>query len=203
MRETSDATREAAEDIFFGQLVLILARWVLILTAAAHMLWGASDQAALVVGMMPLVAMMALNFYVHGRYLMERPVNPTFLMTASIVDMGFVTLVIVLAPGPRGFESPVFVLYYPLLLAAAFVYPRWFTCAYLLGGMATYVAACLATSAPFLGDSRQLEVLVQRLTVGVAMAGLGTYYWRIQRRRRAVLAGAGSGPCVPGKEDES
>ena len=203
MREASNATQEAAEDIFFGQLVLILARWVLILTAAAHMLWGASDQAALVAGMLPLVAMMALNFYVHGRYLMERPVNPTFLMTASIVDMGFVTLMIALAPGPRGFASPVFVLYYPLLLAAAFVYPRWFTWAYLLGGMAGYVGTCLATSAPFLADGRQLEVLVQRLTVGAAVTALGTYYWRIQRRLRAGLARASSGPCIHGREEGS
>jgi hypothetical protein len=203
MREISNATREAAEDIFFGQLVLILARWVLILTAAAHMLWGASDQAALVVGMLPLVAMMGLNFYVHGRYLMERPVNPVFLMTASIVDMAFVTLMIVLTPGPRGFGSPLFVLSYPLLLAAAFVYPRWFTGAYLLGAMAGYVGACLATSAPFLEDGRQLEVLVQRLTVAATMAGLGTYYWRIQRRRRAVLSPASRGPRVHAQEEAS
>jgi hypothetical protein len=189
MREISSATREAAEDIFFGQLVLILARWSLILAAAAHVLWGASDQATLLVAMLPLVVLMALNFYVHGRYLTERPVNPAFLMTASVLDLAFVTAMIVLGPGPRGFGSPLFVLYYPLLLAAAFVYPRWFTGACLLAGMAGYIGACLATAAPFLEDGRHLEVLVQRLTVGAAMAGLGTYYWRIQRRRRAAVAG--------------
>jgi hypothetical protein len=203
MYEIPNATRDAAEDIFFGQLVMILARWALILTAAAHMLWGADDQTALVVGMLPLVAMMALNFYVHGRYLMEQPVNPVFLMTASVLDMAFVTLVIVLAPGPRGFASPLFVLYYPLLLAAAFVYPRWFTCAYLLAALAGYVAACLVTSAPFLDDGRQLEILVQRLTVGVATAGLGTYYWRIERRRRAVPARASTGPGAGSQEGAS
>src|SRR5260370_42056308 len=160
MREISSATREAAEDIFFGQLVLILARWSLILAAAAHVRWGASDQATLLVAMLPLVVLMALNFYVHGRYLTERPVNPAFLMTASVLDLAFVTAMIVLGPGPRGFGSPLFVLYYPLLLAAAFVYPRWIPAACLLTGNARNTGARPATAAPFVHGGRHPPIHV-------------------------------------------
>lgn len=49
----------------------------------------------------------------------------------------------------------------------------------------------------------QLQVLVQRLTVGAAVTALGAYYWRIQRRLRAGVARASSGPCVHGREEGS
>ena len=43
------------------------------------MLWTADDTAKLIVGILPFVGLMAVNFYLHGRHLASRPANTTFI----------------------------------------------------------------------------------------------------------------------------
>ena len=67
--------QEASEDVFFGQVVLVWARWFLIAAGAVVVLTGLDDQAALITGTIPIVLLMFMNLYLHGRYLMEKPVT--------------------------------------------------------------------------------------------------------------------------------
>ena len=86
--ETRTAEQEAAEDLFFGQVVIIWARWFLILAGAILILWTTTDASALVVSILPILALMAMNFFLHGRYLVERPANQMLLLAASALDLG-------------------------------------------------------------------------------------------------------------------
>jgi hypothetical protein len=183
------AAREAAEDLFFGQLVIVVARWTLIAGCAALVLATATDEWQLVSSILPVVALMAVNFYLHGRYLMERPANRVVTIAATILDLAVVTTVVLSWPGPRGLESPFFVLYYPLVMAFAFVFPPALASGHIALALGAYAGACLVNDPSFLHDGRAIELLVQRLTTLAALGGLAAYYWRIQRaRRRAVAA---------------
>ena len=186
MQETRTKGQEAAEDIFFGQVVINWARWFLLGGSVVLVLWTATSAAELVLAMLPVVALMALNFYLHGRHLAERPANPALITAASVLDIAVITVMILLWPEAtqRGLGSPFFVMYYPVVLAFAFVMPRKITVTYTMATLAAYAGACFLANTAVFDDVRAVEALVSRLITLGAMGGLGTYYWRIQRNRR-------------------
>ena len=194
MQEVRSAAQEAAEDIFFGQAVISWARWFIIGAGIILALWTAPDAFSLIVGVIVVVGLMALNFYLHGRYLAERPANRVMITTASLIDLALISLVVIL-------RGDYFILYYPVVLAFAFVMPPRVTAAYTAAALGAYAGAYFVGDPSFLGDVADVKTLVMRLITLGAMGALGTYYWRIQRnRRRAAIgevAGAQSQPASP------
>jgi hypothetical protein len=184
MRPAREIEQEAAEDVFFGQVVMIWARWFLIAAGSVFFLWTARDTTELALGVLPIVALMAVNFYLHGRYFLERPSSPLMITTASVADALLVSAIVLVwhsaAGVGTGLASPFFVLYYPVLLAFAFVLPRRLTTIFTGATAAAYVAIC----APDVQSLTDAKTLVLRLVTMAAMGGLGTFYWRIQRSRR-------------------
>ena len=193
MNNFRSTVQEAAEDIFFGQVVINWARWSLIAGGIVLVLWSANNVQQLIIGTIPVFALMAVNFYLHGRQLAEKPANPALMTVASLLDVAVITMVVVIWPEPeyRGLESPFFVMYYPLVMAFAFVMRPVFAAVYTSLVLIAYGGACvLATSYLSTGGSTfDLETLLARLVTLGAMGGLGTYYWRIQRNRRRVAVG--------------
>ena len=193
MNNFRSTVQEAAEDIFFGQVVINWARWFLIAGGIVLVLWSANNVQQLIIGTIPVFALMAVNFYLHGRQLAEKPANPALMTVASLLDVAVITMVVVMWPEPeqRGLSSPFFVMYYPLVMAFAFVMRPVFTAVYTSLVLIAYGGACvLATSFLSTGESTfDLETLLARLVTLGAMGGLGTYYWRIQRNRRRVAVG--------------
>jgi hypothetical protein len=179
--------QETAEDIFFGQVVMIWARWFLIAAGTVFFLWTAQRSTQLALGILPIAALIVVNFYLHGRYLLERPSNVLQITMASTIDVGLVSAIVLLwhssAAAPlTGLASPFFVFYYPALLAFAFVMPRRLTLIFTASVAAVYTAICL----PDLGSVTSVKVLVLRLVTLSAMGAIGTFYWRIQRSRRTA-----------------
>jgi hypothetical protein len=188
MQELRTPTQEAAEDIFFGQSVIIWARWFVILAGTLLALWSASDYRELTIAILLIVSLMAVNFFVHGRFLMEKPINRMLLAILSFVDLVIVSLIVWAWRGGTGLNSPYFIFYYPLLLAFAFVFPRVFTLIYTAIALGAYFLICVLADSSFLSNSIDLEIVVIRLITLAAMGGLGTFYWRIQRQRRRMLS---------------
>ena len=194
MQDIRSPEHEAARDVFFGQVVINWARWSVIAAGAVLVLLSADSTAQLVVGIVPVVGMMALNFYLHGRRLAERPANVTLIAMSSIIDVLVITAVVLFGPGSGaiGLENQFYVAYYPVVLAFTFVMPRRVAIGFTAATVVLYAVACLAAGiAPgfkvFL-TSGDMENLVARLIVLAAVGGLGTYFWRVQRsRRRAAL----------------
>lgn len=184
MQEIRNAEQEAAEDIFFGQLVIIWARWFLIFAGIVLTLWTVDNARDLTLGLVPIVALMLVNFYLHGRYVLEKPANRLLTAIGSVIDLIIVTVIIAVWPGAKGLDSPYFIFYYPMILAFAFVFPDRFAIPYTLAALIAYTVICLILDFSLVGDSVQLETLVQRLIIMAAIGGLGTFYWRIQRKRR-------------------
>ena len=186
MKELRSPQQEAAEDIFFGQVVIIWARWFVILTGAILALWAASSVSELTIASLLIVALMAVNFFVHGRYLMEKPINRTLTALVSLIDLGIITLIVLAWRGQNGLDSPFFIFYYPVLAAFAFVFSPSLTLIYTGLALLAYVGATFVSDPIFFVQLEDLELLISRLITLAAMGGLGTYYWRIQRQRRRL-----------------
>lgn len=193
MQAIRGAAREAAEDIFFGQIVIIWARWFVVLAATVLTLWTSTSSDQLTGRILPIVGLVAMNFFLHGRILMELPANQRLVIAASLIDLLLITG-IVLTWGEIGLTSPFFVLYYPVIFAFALVFPPRITAAWTAAALIAYAGSCLLADNSFVGEPELLKQLVMRLITIAAMGGLGTYYWRIQRdRRRRVTAGRSTG----------
>jgi hypothetical protein len=195
MQSQRNSAQEAAEDIFFGQLVIIFARWFVIVAMVILALWSTSSIPQLVGAVMFIVPLMVINFFVHGRYLMEKPVNKMLLTILSVLDILIITLLILFWPSARGIESQFYIFYYPLILAFAFVSVARNSIIYTVFALVLYTVACLFNPSVAL-NSLWIERLVIRMITIAAMGGMGAYYWRIQRTRLRQATGPELDPVM-------
>jgi hypothetical protein len=171
--------------------VIIWARWFIILAGATLTLWTATTAQEITVNTILIVILMALNFFLHGRYLTERPANRTLLGAVGAIDLLVITAIVTVWQARVGLRSELFVFYYPIVLAFACVMPPRLTAAYTAAALATYAGACLLASDIF-AHPDDAKLLVMRLITLAAMGGLGAFYWRMQRRRRLIARGRAS-----------
>ena len=68
-------------------------------------LWTSGDTTKLIVGILPMVGLMVMNFYMHGRLLAGRPANRTLIWAAAAVDIGLIMGLIVLWRGRLRWET--------------------------------------------------------------------------------------------------
>ena len=188
VREVRTAKQAEQEDLFFGQSVILWARWSVIVAGIVLVLWTSTDIALLTRTMPFFLVLMGINFFLHGRYVTGSPLNRVAVTVASVVDLILITAIVVLWPGTHGLNNQFFVLYFPVVFAFALVFTRRIEAAYTVLAIVLYTGACILTgTVPFdLGD--QDKVLVMRLIVIAAMGFLGNYYFRIQRDRLARLS---------------
>jgi hypothetical protein len=189
-QERRSEAQEELEDVFFGQRVIIWARWFVIVAVSIVAITAATTTNEITTDVLPVIVLLAINFYLHGRYLLEKPGNRALVVVASLVDLIIISAIVATWHGESGLQSFLFVLYYPILVTFAFVLPRRLTVLYTLLCLVAYSAVCLATDSAIVESVPDLKSLVMRLITIAAVGSLGTYYWRIQRdRRRAAVVG--------------
>ena len=191
--------REQAEDIFFGQVVINWARWFVIAAGVALVMILTKNAEELTVGIIPIVGLMVVNFYLHGRRLAQNPANRGLVAISSVLDLAMITAVIAIGPGLSnvGLDNQFYVAYFPVIAAFGFVMPRRFTVVYTLIAMIAYAATCLLINAQIVDvtqtnpqvDWIAFEALVTRLIVIGAVGGLASFFWRVQRSRRRDFNG--------------
>ena len=179
---------DAQEDLFYGQVVVIVARWFLIFAGVVLSLWSASSVDAVMLPIGLMMVLMAMNFYLHGRYLMKQPVQAPLVYLSSAIDLVVITGIVLCWTQGRGtgLASPFFVFYYPALLAFALVFRPRISLGYAAVVVAVYLLVVLVGSG--VGDLRAQKTLFERIVTMVATAGLGAYFWRIQRRLSGAAA---------------
>ncbi len=180
--------REAAEDVFFGQIVIIWARWFLIIAGAIIALWSADSIGQITVSTLVVIVLMAINFFMHGRYILQKPANRLLLLAASAVDVAIITFLVIAWPGQPGLNSQFFILYYPLLFAFALVFEPAVTVGFALLILGLYTVACAGLDPLSVMRLSGFELLAARLITLGAMGGLGTFYYRRQRESLRALA---------------
>jgi hypothetical protein len=183
--QSEEEKKEDQEDIFYGQIVFIWARWAVIASALFLILFKAETVKDIQLPMVPLMFLIVINFLIHGRFVMRRPANAILLTLATFVDLTFVTFVIILGGGgSTGIANPFFVLYYPLVLAFSLVFPRKRTLVCVCVLLVIYVLICLLMEPGVDLANEGEKVLAVRISTMLCTAILGTMYWRSQRSRR-------------------
>jgi hypothetical protein len=160
---------------------------------------AAETTTELAYGMAPVVGLMVVNFYLHGRRLVNKPANLKLVSVSSIIDVLLITAVVMIGPSEEvsGMNSQFYVLYFPVIAAFAFVSARAISVVFTAGAAAVYFAACvvageIATNDSVTGieverpleDSGSIESIATRLIMMLAIGGLATYFWKVQRDRR-------------------
>jgi len=185
-REVRSAKQAEQEDLFFGQSVILWARWSVIVAGIVLVLWTSTDVALLTRTMPFFLVLMAVNFFLHGRYVMGSPLNRLAVTAASAVDLILITAIVVFWPGTPGLNNQFFVLYFPVVFAFALVFTREIEAVYTAVACIAYTTACFLTGT--MQTENDYKVLVMRLIVIAALGFLGNYYFRIQRDRLARLS---------------
>lgn len=188
VREVRSRAQADQEDVFFGQTVIVWARWSVIVAGIVLVLWTSTDVALLTRTMPFFLVLMAINFFFHGRYVMGSPLNRTVVTVASVVDLSLITAIVVFWPNAEGFHNQFYVLYFPVVFAFALVFTRRIEVVYTVLACTAYAGACVVTGTLNITDGSAMKTLVMRLIVIASMGFLGNFYFRIQRDRLAKAA---------------
>ena len=192
---------ETSEDLTHGQVVIITARWILVIAGLMLSLWltgggdGDPDQVGVLrVQLVLILALAVANFYLHAQVLMRRPILTPIAYAASAGDIAVVSL-IVLAKG--GYDSGLYVFYFPAVLALSVSFRTHMTLAFAGAAGALYCLIAVST-----GGGYEMQFVITRLLMLAAVAVCGNTYWRLERDRRLV-ATSSKGPVKEQARRES
>lgn len=175
-----------ADHLADGQIVIIGARWLLVLAGLLLTLWSPGPDAMHDIRLrVPVLLLLAGgNFYLHAQLLMRRPVAPSLVYVVSAADMVVITLLL-LSQG--GFDAPLYIFYFPALLALSVA----FSTPMVIGFTGIMLGMYATISLPgALNSADGLPVLIMRLLMLVAVAVCGQLYSRVEARRRSATSDA-------------
>jgi hypothetical protein len=171
----------ARADLDHGQVVIIMARWLLIAVGLFLLIVKPTSHVAELRLQIALILMLGLvNFFLHAQMLKRRPVPETVAYAASAFDLVVITILVL----SQGGDSPAFVLYFPALLALSVAFEPMMT---VLFGIATVcVYGVIAAHAMPPGVDAAPIVITRVLMLG-AVAFCGVVYWFVEHDRRRRL----------------
>ena len=189
--------RSVSDDLTHGQIVILIARWILVLAGLLLTLLAPKSLNVLRFQVMVLLILAVANFYLCAQVLMRRAILREVVYGASLADLGVITLII-LSQG--GFESNTYVFYFPALLAISVAFPTLMLFIFTGGVLAVYAFIGVISLNNFDGD---LQILVIRLLMLAAVVVCGNQYWRMERDRRRAVLTAQKPPAVALPETEA
>lgn len=195
MNSTSASRHSSSEDLAHGQVVIVTARWILVFAGLVLALWNSTDVAQLRVQILFILGLAFANFYLHAQILMRKPAIRSVIYAASAADLTVIS-VNVLAGG--GFDSQTFAFYFPALLVLSVAFPAAMTALYTGATVSFYSLIGLAAAA---FDDADLQTVVIRDLMLVAVAVCGALYLRMETRRREETL-PGEPQATPQSEQE-
>ncbi len=172
------------EDLMYGQSVIVSARWILVVSGLFLALWNPGPMSELRLQILFILLLAVANFYLQAQRLMKKPASSGVVYFASAADLAVISVMVILG---GGFESNVYVFYFPALLALSVAFSPASTL-FFAGGAAAFYTFISLGSALF-GDI-DIQVLIARLIMMTAVAVCGQIYWRIERDRRSAAVKA-------------
>jgi len=180
---------ENSDDLSRGQIVLVSARWVLVVVGLVLTLWNPAPISTLRVQLLVIFLMAGANFYLHAQTLMRHRIAAEILYAASAADLVTVSLFVLI---DGGFKSPLFTFYFPAIVAFAVVFPARITTLYTAATAAYYLLMGLASLSLqwSVDNSADVTVLITRVIMLISIAICGNLFLRIARGRRNAAAQA-------------
>src|SRR5262245_58241982 len=77
-----------------GQLVIVVARWILVLAGLMLAAWNPAKVGDLRLQLLVLLALAVANFFLHAQLLMRRPVQDVVVYAASAADVTVITTLV-------------------------------------------------------------------------------------------------------------
>ena len=170
-----------AEELRHGQIVIVTARWALVLAGLALLMWRPVDLAAFTIGILVVLALAVMNFFLHVQILRDRPIARTSVYGMSVADLLVITLIVITR---EGFNAHTFVFYYPAVLAYSLVFPGRISLLLTAGLMVVYG---LISMPEVMNVELNQQILVTRLLMIAAVSYLGYRYRVVERRRLEAL----------------
>lgn len=179
---TRRARPQLTQSLAEGQIVIISARWLLVLAGLLLTLWSPGPDALAEIQLrVPVLLVLALaNFYLHAQVLMRRPIAANLIYAASAADIIVITLLL-LTQG--GFDAPLYIFYFPAILAFSVAFPARLSALFTAILIGLY--SCISLEGA-LRSADGLPLLLMRLLVLAAVAVCGQLYGQVEQRRRAA-----------------
>ena len=99
---TLSRTREgnSLDDLQQGHSVIIAARWMLVAAGLIFVLYRQQSVTELTVGVLAILGIAALNFWLHCRPLTNQPVGPQWAYCASAADLAVISGLMLIEGSP-------------------------------------------------------------------------------------------------------
>ena len=185
----STAFRADPEVIPYAARVSVWGRWFVWLVAVFELVyrpgfWYPADVELL----LPHLLLVTSNGLVHYRLLTSRPVTWRWLLFMSAMDIAFITVSIILH---SGFDSFIFVAYYPALALFVAVFTSlWLGLAWTTLTIGAYALVCLTVDSGFDFGAGHEKALIARLAAMYALVLGLSLIIRFERiRRQAAVEG--------------
>jgi hypothetical protein len=120
----------------YGQSVIVTARWILVVSAFILALWNPGPMGELRIQVLFILLLAVANFYLQAQILMKKPASSSVVYFASAADLAVISIMIILG---GGFESNIYVFYFPALLALSVAFSPGATLLF-AGGAASFYA---------------------------------------------------------------
>ena len=174
---------ETTDDLTHGQVVIIAARWILVVAGLMLALWNADSMAELQTSIVLILGLAAANFFLHSHVLMGRPLSSAVVYAASAADIAVISLVLIVS---GGFDTSPYVFYFPAILALSVAFETRVTIAFTGAAIAIY-----GIVSAFTASGAEGALVITHMLMLAAVATCGNVYWRIERGRRSTAAVTG------------
>ena len=168
---------EPTDDLAHGQVVIVAARWILVVSGLVLALWNPASMGDLRVSIVLILGLAMANFFLHIQVLMRRPVSATVAYAASAADITVISLVLIVE---GGFNTIPYVFYFPALLALSVASPTRVTAGFAGAAIASYALISVFTA----GSAGDAAAVLTQMLMLAAVAVCGNVYWRIENDRR-------------------
>ena len=176
---------EFRQDLTDGQTVIITARWILILSAWVLVLWqpGQIPIGQLQLQIVLLMAYTIGNFFMTIQWMKQSEAMPAMVYGSMIADLSLVTILVL---GLGGYDSQLYVFYFPALFALAVTFPKPVAVTYALVAMSAYGFIALADASGVGGlSTAEGQTIVIRLIIMAGVAFCAGLYRSLEADRRA------------------
>ena len=171
---------KTAEDIAEGQIVIITARWILILAGWVLALWEPEQTSAweLRAAIVMLMTYSTLNFFLTIQWVNRGKILAETALMTSMADLGLITALAAVLGADN-----VYVFYLPALLALSVTFPRSVTAAYTAAVIIAY-GLIAADKMGGIDTTADAQTIFIRLFVLAAVAFCGSLYRGLEAERR-------------------
>ncbi|MCP4421349.1 MAG: hypothetical protein GY805_32460 [Chloroflexi bacterium] len=177
----SRQSQKISGSVALGQIVIVTARWILVLAGLLLALWNSVSVSELRIQILFVLLLAISNFYLQAQLLMRRPLANPVVYAASLADLVVITILI---HSGGGFHSGLYVFYFPAILAFSVAFPSDLTLFFVISTVAIYATLSLMTGGYGAGG---LQVILTRLLMITAVAFCGNFYQRIENRRLQAM----------------